>query len=193
MPRFFDSRVALHLKYKVVDEVCRALALAKASRSWCVSRENEPSRAREQGFAMIATLMVVVILGILVTIVLTQAQSPKPSPSSASASQTTTTAPQTIAQAVPPARLAACEADFASVQTAISTYQALNGAAPGSGTAWATSASNGGPFMASWPSGSPSFSISWDGTQLSVFPEKGVASHGSYGTSSPATGCFSPS
>jgi len=80
VPRFFDSRVALHLKYKVVDEVCRALALAKASRSWCVSRENEPSRAREQGFAMIATLMVVVILGILVTIVLTQAQSPSHRP-----------------------------------------------------------------------------------------------------------------
>ena len=137
---------------------------------------------------MVSMLIVVVILGILVVIVVSHPQSA--TPTSGSSAGSTTTVPQTIAQAVPPAQLSACEADFTSVTTAISAYEAVNAAPPAPGTAWATSTSNSGPFLQSWPSDAPNFSISWDGTQLSVIPQKGVASHGSYGTSLPATGCF---
>jgi hypothetical protein len=152
-----------------------------------------PARASEQGFAMIATLMVVVILGVLVVIVIDQTLGTTSATSSASGSSTTTTVPQTIAQAVPPARLAQCEADFTSVQSAVSDFEALNGAPPARGTHWASASANGGPFLASWPTGAASFAILWDGTQLSVVPARGAASHGSYGTSSPATGCFASS
>ena len=59
---------------------------------------------------------------------------------------------------------------------------------PARGGPRATSA--GGPFMQSWPSGAPAYSITWNGTTLSVVPAKGRASQGSVGTASPATGCF---
>jgi hypothetical protein len=142
---------------------------------------------------MVSMLIVVVILGALAAIVLTSSPGPTTSGTVATGSPTTTTTtPQSIAGVVPPAQTSACEADFASLETAIGTYRTLNGGSPAPGTAWATSTANGGPFVQAWPSGAPNFSITWNGSQLSVLPKKGAASHGSYGSSSPVTGCFAP-
>ena len=153
-------------------------------------RDSAPVEAAEQGYAMVTMLSVVVILGVLITIVLSGSHGPTPISTVAQGSPATL--PQSIASAVPQSRVSACEADFQSVDTALGTYRALNGAAPASGTGWATSAARGGPFMQSWPSGGPDFSITWNGSELGVVPAKGAASHGSYGTNSPATGCFAP-
>lgn len=149
-------------------------------------------RATEQGMAMVSMLVVVVILGVMVTVVLAGPHSPAPAGTSASASPTTTTTPQSIASIASQAQLSACQADFSLLEAAIDQYQALNGGFPGSGTTWATSTANGGPFLQSWPSGAPNFSLSWNGSQLIVVPRKGPASRGTYGTSSPVTGCFAP-
>jgi type II secretory pathway pseudopilin PulG len=147
----------------------------------------------EGGYALIGLLIVVVILGVLATIVLSSSHGSTGPGSAANTSLgPTTTTPQSMASGARQAAVSACEVDFHSVDTALETYQALNGVPAPPGTAWATSSSYGGPFMQSWPSGAPNFSITWNGSTLSVVPAQGTASHGSYGTRSPATGCFAP-
>jgi hypothetical protein len=142
---------------------------------------------------MVMLLVVVVILAVLATVVLAGSHGPQSSATTVKGSPpTTTTTPQSIASAVPQAQVSACTADFASVDAALGAYRALNGVAPAPGTAWATSKAHGGPFMQSWPSGSPNFSIAWNGSTLSVVPAKGTESHGSYGTVTPRTGCYAP-
>jgi type II secretory pathway pseudopilin PulG len=157
-----------------------------------LSKKTPRPQAAEQGMAMVSMLIVVVILGVLVTVVLAGPHSPAPAGTTASGSPTTTTTPQSIASIAPEAQLSACQADFALLEAAINQYQALNGSFPATGTTWANSTANGGPFLQSWPSGAPNFSISWNGAQLIVVPRQGPASRGTYGTSSPATGCFAP-
>lgn len=155
-----------------------------------MSRRTSGFLAADQGYALVSMLIVVVILGAIAAIALTSSPGPTTPGTAAAGSPTTTTTPQSIAGVVAPAQLSACEADFTSLETAIGTYRALNGGSPAPGTGWATSTANGGPFVEAWPSGAPNFSITWNGSQLSVLPKKGTASHGSYGSSSPATGCF---
>jgi hypothetical protein len=142
---------------------------------------------------MVMLLTVVVILGVLATVVIAGSPGPKPTATTLEGSPpTTATTPQSIASAVPASQVSACAGDFASVDAALGGYRALNGAAPAPGTAWATSKAHGGPFLQGWPSGAPNFSISWNGTVLSVVPKKGTESHGSTGTVSPKTGCYAP-
>jgi hypothetical protein len=139
---------------------------------------------------MVSMLIVMVILGVLVAVVLAGPHGSTPQGNATAGSATTT--PQSIASIPPQAQLSACESDYALLESALSQYQALNAGPPASGTAWAISTANGGPFIQSWPSGAPNFAIVWNGTQLDVVPTKGVTSRGSYGTSSPVTGCFAP-
>jgi len=146
--------------------------------------------AKEDGFAMIGTLAVVVILGVLVSVVLSSNHPPAPSGTGASSSVTTTTVPQSVGSGAQEAAVSACRLNFQALSSALMSYRALNGASPAAGTAWATSTTNGGPYLAVWPTDVHYFSISWNGTILSVLPARGAASHGSLGTSSPATGCF---
>jgi hypothetical protein len=141
---------------------------------------------------MISMLITVLILGALVTVVLVRPHGSTPSGATTGGAATTTTTPQSLASVVPPARVAACEADFNVLEAAVSQYETLNGGPPAPGTAWATSTSNSGPFLQSWPSGAPNFSLSWNGSRISVIPRKGTPSRASYGTNSPPTGCFAP-
>ena len=147
--------------------------------------------ATEGGFALLGTLAVVIILGVMVAIALTALQ-PKSTPSSTTlpGTPTTTTVPQSAASGAQEAAIAACQVDFQAITTAIAEYQDLQSSSPAAGTAWATSRANGGPLLQAWPSDAKYFNITWNGSVLSVVPARGAASHGSAGTSSPATGCF---
>ncbi len=144
----------------------------------------------EQGVSMIATLIVVVILGVLVSITLSSGHGPTPSTLAHPGAPTTTTVPSNIGAGAGEATVAACQANYASIDAAVEDYRALNGVAPPAGTAWATSDANGGPLLLSWPTDTKYYTITWNGAVVSVIPVKGLASHGSYGTASPATGCF---
>lgn len=155
-----------------------------------MSRKTAGRGTFEQGYAMVSMLIVVVILGALVAIVLEGSNSP--TPAGPGTAITTPTTPQALAKVAPQAQVVACEADYTSLDTALGAYRALNGDYPAPGTAWASSPKNGGPFLQTWPTGAPSFRFAWNGSQLIVIPRKGVASRGSYGTSSPQTGCFAP-
>jgi hypothetical protein len=154
-----------------------------------LSQVRVSARRSESGVAMLSTLVVVIILGVLVTVVLSN--SPGSKSTGGSSSQTTTTlTPKSIGTEAQLAAVSGCEANYTSVATAVSTYSAENGSPPPAGTAWATSTSSGGPFIESWPADPKYYSITWNGVSVSVVPAKGVASHGSQGTSSPPTGCY---
>lgn len=140
----------------------------------------------EQGVSMVATLMVVIILGVLAAI----AFSNQNGPTSHGSAATGSTTPQSVGSDARAAIVAVCQADFLSVATAVQSYRAVNGAFPPNGTTWATSSALGGPYLQSWPTDARVFSISWDGSVLSAIPAKGPASHGSPGTSSPNSGCY---
>jgi hypothetical protein len=144
----------------------------------------------EQGVALLGILLTVAILGVMVYIALTLDQSPPPSPGGSTSANATSTSAPTVGAENQQATVSACEADFATVDTAVSTYRSLNGTDPPAGERWATSAALGGPFLQSWPSDPRHFALVWNGSQLSVVPIKGAASHGSFGSSSPPTGCF---
>ena len=154
-------------------------------------RRWERTNRDERGFALVATLLVVVILGVLATIVLTL-QSPSTTSGTGATTPpgTTSTPPKSVAGGADLAARVACESDYLSITTALSDYRTLNGAWPGPGTSWATSSTRGGPFLQVWPSEQRYFSITWNGNVLSVVPAQGVASHSNAGTSSPKTGCF---
>ena len=146
---------------------------------------------REQGAAAIGLLLVVVILGVLATVVLSGGPNSAPSGATSTvAGQTTTTALRNVAGGAALAAIAACRADYELVASAINNFRALNGAGPASGTSWATSTAGGGPFLQSWPTSPRHFSLTRNGSTLSVVPRHGVASHGSLGTVQPRTGCF---
>jgi hypothetical protein len=150
-------------------------------------------RYSERGVAMLSTLIVVIILGVLVTVVLSHSPGSTPASSagsSAGATTTISTTPQSIGIEAQLAAVASCEADYVSVSTAVQTYNIENGSNPPAGTGWATLTSNFGPFLQSWPSDPKYFTIIWNGAVVEVIPTKGVASHGSTGTSTPPTGCY---
>ena len=145
----------------------------------------------ERGASTLGILLVVVILGVLVAITLKFGfGATSPSTTIAGSHATTTTAPSTPAQGATAAMLSACEANYATIQQAVATYQALNGAKPPSGSAWSTATANGGPILQAWPTSPGHYSITWNGSVISVVPVHGTASHGSYGVSSPPSGCF---
>ncbi|MGB7103985.1 MAG: hypothetical protein WBD82_05255 [Acidimicrobiales bacterium] len=145
----------------------------------------------DSGIAMLSTLIVVVILGVMVTVVLSESPGKKANTSTGqSAATTTSTTPKSIGTEAQLAAVSSCEANYDTVSTAIQTYNAENGSNPPAGPAWATSTASGGPFLQSWPADPKYFAIVWNGVSISVVPVKGVASHGSMGTSSPPTGCY---
>jgi hypothetical protein len=143
---------------------------------------------------MLSTLIVVIILGVMVTVVLSQSPGKKantsPNSSNQSTATTTSTTPKSIGTEAQLAAVSSCEANYDTVSTAIQTYSAENGTNPPAGLAWATSTASNGPFLQSWPSDPKYYAIVWNGVSISVVPVKGVASHGSIGTSSPPTGCY---
>jgi hypothetical protein len=154
-------------------------------------RDCEGSDARERGSSLMGILSVVAILGILVAITLSLSLGGSTPPArSPQAGTTTTTVPKDAASGATEATLAACEANFAIVDSAVETYRALNGSPPPAGSAWSTSDANGGPLLQSWPSGGRSYRLVWNGQQLSVVPTGGTASHGSIGQGPDVSGCF---
>ncbi len=148
----------------------------------------------EKGSSLLGILSVVATLGVLAVIVLTLNFGATPSTPRSSISgsphTTTTTGPQDIASEQQVAQRAACQANFSAVMTAVTYYRSLNGSNPPAGTALATSKDAGGPYLQTWPSGAPAYTLRWNGAALSVVPAKGRASIGSFGTLSPPTGCF---
>jgi hypothetical protein len=159
--------------------------------AYSLRRSNHSSRD-ERGIAMLATLITLIILGVMV-VVMFNTLSGSPSATGTSTTvpgATSTTAPATPANGAQEAAVSACQANYQSLETALSDYQSLNGSLPAAGTAWSTAAVNGGPYLQAWPESAPYYSITWNGAQLSVNPLRGASSHGDDGTSSPKTGCF---
>jgi hypothetical protein len=154
-------------------------------------RRNRADR-REQGVGMLATLLTVIILGVMVTVALNSLDK-KPSssgPTTTIPGETTTTVPSTAKTGAQEAAVSACQTDYAALETSLGEYRALNGTSPAAGTAWATSSSNGGPYLQVWPESAPYFRITWNGAVLGVIPVRGAASSGNDGSSTAKTGCF---
>jgi type II secretory pathway pseudopilin PulG len=144
----------------------------------------------EKGFSLISLLLVVMILGIMMALTLESLNGTGLTSSGTGGSSTTLSIPKGAGDVVAQAQISACEADFSSVETAIVTYYSDNGKPPGAGTTWATHNPYGSPIIQSWPSGAPYFTLTWNGTVLSVTPRFGPASSDSIGTKSPRTGCY---
>ena len=141
---------------------------------------------------MLGTLLTVIVLGVMAVIVLnTLGGSPSGTGTTTTIpGATTTTVPATAESGAQKAAASACQANYQAIETALADYRSLNGSLPAAGAAWATAASNGGPYLQVWPESAPYYSITWNGAQLSVIPVRGKSSHGSDGTSSPKSGCF---
>jgi hypothetical protein len=144
----------------------------------------------ESGVGMVATLAVVVILGVIVTIAISNGPSSPQTSDGTPAGTTTTTSVKSIGTEANEAAVSSCLGNYATVSAALATYKTLEGSAPPAGTAWATSPADGATLLESWPTDAPYYVISWNGVTLTVTPRKGVASHGTEGTSSPPTGCY---
>lgn len=140
---------------------------------------------------MVSTLVTIIVLGVIAGVVVAESSSSKPATSTNvnGSATTTTTTPQSIGTDTQLAAVSGCEANFATIAAAVQVYDAENGSLPPAGTAWATSSTNGGAIMQSWPTDPAYYTITWNGVSESVIPKKGAASHGSVGTSSPSTGC----
>jgi hypothetical protein len=165
--------------------------MAASSKQW--ERADPAFDARDQGFTMVATLSVVALLAILVTITLSLnlgTSSPPARSTNHSGATTTTTAPQSVASGATEATKAACEANFVIVNSALQEYRSLNGGDPPAGTAWATNIANGGSLLEAWPSDPSSYTITWNGRELSVIPIRGAPAHGSMGNQTLRTGCY---
>jgi hypothetical protein len=147
---------------------------------------------RDDGVALLATLITIVIVAVMVVIMFnTLGGSPRNAGTGTTIpGATTTTAPTTPVNGAQEAAVSACQGNYQAIETALADYRALNGSSPAAGTAWATTATNGGPYLQAWPESALYYSIAWNGTQLNVVPVHGAASHGSDGTSSPRSGCF---
>jgi type II secretory pathway pseudopilin PulG len=164
--------------------------MAAGSKQW--ERADPAVDARDQGFTMVATLSVVALLAILVTITLSLnlgTSSPPARSTKHSSATTTTTAPKSVASGATVATTAACEANFLIVNSALQEYRSLNGGDPPAGTTWATTGTDGGSLLEAWPS-DPSYTIAWNGRELSVIPTHGAPAHGSLGNQALKTGCY---
>jgi hypothetical protein len=139
---------------------------------------------------MLATLVTLIVLGVLVVIMFNTLGGSSPSTVTTIPGETTTTAPTTPANGAQEAAISACQENYLDIETALAAYRSLNGTSPAAGTTWATSTANGGPYLQAWPESALFYSITWNGAQLSVVPVKGASSHGSDGASSPKSGCF---
>jgi hypothetical protein len=146
----------------------------------------------DEGVAMLATLLTIIILAVMAVIMLnTLGGSPSGTGTGTTIpGATTTTTPATPENGAQEAAVSACQLNYQAIETALADYRSLNGSLPVAGAAWATAATNGGPYLQVWPESAPYYSITWNGTQLSVIPVRGASSHGSDGTSSPKSGCF---
>jgi hypothetical protein len=154
------------------------------------SRRTDHGSCSEQGVALLGTLLTLIILGVMVVIMFNTLGGSPSGTGTTIPGATTTTAPATPANGAQEGATSACQLNFQSIETALSEYHALNGSLPAAGTAWATAAANGGPFMTVWPESGLYYTITWNGAQLSVIPVRGASSHGTAGTSSPKSGCF---
>jgi general secretion pathway protein G len=81
----------------------------------------------DEGFTLIELLIVIVVLGILAAVVVFS-----------------------LGSVTGKSAIAACQADGATVATAIAAYQANNGSLPAA-TTDLTGTANGGPYLVSWP------------------------------------------
>ena len=150
----------------------------------------------EQGVALLATLITVIVLAVMVVIMFnTLGGTPSGTPFTIPGvttipGATTTTAPATTESGAQQAAVAACQLDYQTIETALADYRSLNGTFPAAGDAWATAAASGGPFLQVWPESAPYYSITWNGAVLSVIPVSGTSSLGSDGSSSSKSGCF---
>ena len=101
-------------------------------------RDKKAAQEIEGGFTLIELLIVIVVLGILAAVVVFSLGS------------------VTGASAV-----SACQADGATVNTAMSAYNAQNGAYPTT-EAELTGTANGGPYLQSWPNNPAHYQFALD-------------------------------
>jgi type II secretory pathway pseudopilin PulG len=130
--------------------------------------------AGDEGYTMVALLVVVLILGVMSALVLGGGFA----------------TPQPVVTATKGHVAAACESDYDSVSQAVQSYFASNLAYPPAGSSWATSDARGGPYLQSWPADPEYYGIDWNGQNVSVVPVHGHWSSGSFGSKTPSTGCF---
>jgi hypothetical protein len=162
-----------------------------------LSRGTDHDSRREHGVALLATLITVLILGVM-TVIMFNALDGSPSdtvtatttPGETTLPGATTSTPATPASDAQEAAVSACQLNYTAIETALGDYRTLNGSLPAAGTAWATATTNGGPYLQAWPESAHYYLITWNGAQLSVIPTRGASSHGTDGTSSPKSGCF---
>src|ERR1700735_5312572 len=102
-------------------------------------RPRNTSRARfltrrnsERGVAMVSTLAVVVILGVIVTIVISNGSSGPTAPTvgGSTVGTTTTTSVKSIGNDATAAAVSTCLASYSEVNTALTYYKTLNGDSP---------------------------------------------------------------
>jgi len=100
----------------------------------------------EKGFTLIELLIVIVVLGILAAVVVFS-----------------------LGSVTSKSAIAACQADGATVDTAIAAYYANNGSYPAT-TGALTATTNGGPYLQSWPNNTSHyiFYLAASGGTLSV-------------------------
>lgn len=84
----------------------------------------------DQGFTMVATLSVVLTLGLLATIVIVASPGSPPQRDQTSTPNVATTIPKNISSGASESAISACKIDFQAVNAAVATYRALNGSSP---------------------------------------------------------------
>lgn len=142
----------------------------------------------ERGVALFGLIGSILILAIVAAVVITKLQSPIAAPQVRNGNPGVTT-PISPSSGASVASTTACKADFLTLTAAVQTYRTLNGGLPPKGTSWATGSSSSGNLLQSWPRIS-GLTFTWNGSTVNVVPAKGTASVGTFGTSTPPTGCF---
>ena len=103
-------------------------------------RDKKAAQEIDGGFTLIELLIVIVVLGILAAVVVFS-----------------------LGSVTSKSAVSACQADGATVNTAMAAYNANNGAYPTT-TDELTSSANGGPYLQSWPANYSHYAFDLDST-----------------------------
>jgi len=194
---FYENRDALEPRISTE----RRVSMGSLSEHRSFRSPARGSDAAERGSSLIGLLIVLVILGLMAAATLgglgytsnpaiTGVPLTMPGGGAIVATTSTTVLTPNPNDHPSTTTIATCRADYATVSSAVQSYERHNGVLPPAGTAWAHLTVKGVPLLRVWQRDKHNYVIEWNGSTLSVVPAKGVTAHGSAGTSSPPTGCF---